>query len=151
MFRRLSLAFVFLALAGPAFSCTFDDRLADAVVSATNAYRAQNGRSALEVDAALARAARAHACELAETGRFSHDGANGSGVGDRVRGAGYRWRFVAENIAWGHRSSAAVMEGWIGSRGHRRNLRARDATEIGVAAVATARGPMWVMVLAAPL
>ncbi|MEM1237194.1 MAG: CAP domain-containing protein [Pseudomonadota bacterium] len=150
MFRRLRVAFLFLGLAGPALACNFDDAVATEVVAATNAYRADQGRRALTIDAALTRAARAHACELVETSRFSHDGANGSGVGDRVSASGYGWRFVAENIALGQRGAQAVVSGWIGSRGHRRNLLSRDATQIGVASVPTSRGPMWVMVLAAP-
>ncbi len=112
-----------------------------------NASRAEAGRSALSVNRQLTQAAAAHARDLADTGAFSHTGSNGSSVGDRVRGQGYGFCFVAENIAKGQGSLEQVLSGWMASPGHRRNILASQAREFGLV-----RGPgnLWVMVLAKP-
>lgn len=109
--------------------------------------RAQEGRGALKPSAQLTRAATAHAEDLARSGRFSHEGSNGSSVGQRVRKQGYKFCFVAENIAKGQGSLQEVLEGWMASPGHRRNILAEQAVEFGLV-----QGPdsLWVMVLGRP-
>lgn len=112
-----------------------------------NASRAEAGRSPLRVNRQLTQAAAAHARDLADTGTFSHTGSNGSSVGDRVRGQGYGFCFVAENIAKGQGTLEQVLTGWMASEGHRRNMLASQAREFGLV-----RGPgnLWVMVLGKP-
>ena len=114
---------------------------------ALNAVRAQEGRAALVYSPRLEKAAQAHANELARTGKFSHQGVDGSSVGDRVRRAGYRWCFVGENIAWGQRDVARAIAEWKGSPGHFRTMTHRKAREF---ALARAPGNIWVMVVARP-
>ncbi|TNF23310.1 MAG: CAP domain-containing protein [Rhodobacteraceae bacterium] len=117
----------------------------EAALDPVNRFRRRQGRQALRWSPVLAAVAQAHAEDMARNGFFSHSGSDGSDVGARVSRAGYRWCAVAENIARGQRSLAAVLEGWKGSSGHRRNMLSRRMSEIGVA-----RGPgnTWVMVLA---
>ncbi|MRU16796.1 CAP domain-containing protein [Roseovarius sp. A21] len=112
-----------------------------------NATRADAGRGAVAVNGALTQAAAAHARDLAQSGAFSHTGSNGSSVGDRVRRQGYGFCFVAENIAKGQGSLEQVLNGWLASPGHRRNILASQAREFGLV-----RGPgsLWVMVLGKP-
>ncbi|MCV3272987.1 CAP domain-containing protein [Roseobacter sinensis] len=114
---------------------------------ALNEYRAREGRAPLAYSAALEAAARVHADDMAARGFFDHRGSDGSTVGARVTGQGYGWCFVAENIAQGQRTLGEVMRSWAGSRGHRRNMLAREAREF---ALVEGTGRIWVMVLAAP-
>lgn len=114
---------------------------------ALNDYRTSNGRAALAYSATLEAAAQAHAADMAARGFFDHGGSDGSTVGTRVSRQGYRWCFVAENIAQGQRSLGDVMQAWADSRGHRRNMLSREAREF---ALVEAPGRIWVMVLAAP-
>ena len=112
-----------------------------------NATRTEAGRGAVTVNDALTQAAAAHARDLAQSGTSSHTGSNGRSVGDRVRRQGYGFCFVAENIAKGQGSLEQVLNGWLASPGHRRNLLASQAREFGLV-----RGPgnLWVMVLGKP-
>lgn len=112
-----------------------------------NDFRADKRRAPVVYSQTLERVAQGHANEMAARGYFSHSGANGSSVGDRVKGAGYKWCFVAENIAKGQTSLGQVMTGWKQSKGHYQNMIHKKVVEIGVA-----RGPdnLWVMVLARP-
>jgi uncharacterized protein YkwD len=118
-----------------------------AATSIINDYRNAKNGAALTYSTTLEQAAQRHADDMASKGYFSHDGANGSSVGDRVTAASYQWCFVAENIAKGQTSLEKVMAGWKGSPGHYKNMMHKKAQEFGLA-----RGAdnVWVMVLAAP-
>ena len=139
--RRLALA---VALLIAAISPLRADPQADQML---NAMRAQQGVAPLSYAPRLEAAARAHALDMARHGYFSHTGRDGSGVGDRVRAQGYRWCYVAENLAKGQGDLTQVMRGWAQSAPHYRNMMSRNATGFGLF-----QGPdrIWAMVLAAP-
>ncbi|GIF05227.1 CAP domain-containing protein [Actinoplanes siamensis] len=109
------------------------------LVRLTNEQRAQHGCPALSVDARLTEAARGHSAWMARTGSFSHTGDGGSTFVARVKAAGYRSP-SAENIAWGYRSAAEVMNAWMHSAGHRSNILNCQSTTVGVGAVHAANG-----------
>jgi len=120
--------------------------LADkAATQALNQIRADNGVRKVSYSATLEKAAQAHLEDMIRNNFRAHTGSNGSTVGKRVKRAGYRFCFVAENIAWGQRDLQSVMRGWVESPGHYRNLIHRKAREF-----ALVRGGknIWVMVLA---
>jgi uncharacterized protein YkwD len=127
-------------LAGPAVAD-------DTATGMINDIRAQAGQPALGYSTVLEAAARAHAQDMARKGFFDHRGSDGSDIGARVRRQGYGWCFVAENIAKGQWSLTEVMNDWIASPGHRRNLLDTRAREF---ALVEAGERIWVMVLAAP-
>lgn len=81
---------------------------------------------------ALAKSAYKHSEDMAKNNYFSHTGKNGSTVGDRIRAEGYDWRICAENIAKGYPTEEAVVEGWIKSEGHCRNIMNPSIKEMGV-------------------
>ena len=138
----IRLLAVLLALAGPAAA----GPVAGAG-EAIGAYRARAGLGPLGWSSALQAAAEGHAADLARRSVLSHQGADGSSAGDRAHRAGYGWCLIAENVAWGQRSLAEVMEGWYGSQGHRANLLAGGAAEDGLA---RAEGAFWVLVIGRP-
>jgi len=112
-----------------------------------NELRAQHGLAPLGWSDKLEKAARRHARDMHRRVFFSHQGSNGSRIGDRVRKLGYRWCAVAENIAKGQPSLPSVMRSWRGSPGHRKNLLHGQVSEF---ALVRAEGNIWVMVLARP-
>lgn len=76
-------------------------------------------------------AARAHAEDMGENDYFSHQGTNGSAPGERAEKAGYAWTAIAENIAAGAPTPAAVVHNWLTSDGHCANIMGPDYTELG--------------------
>lgn len=118
---------------------------AQGLLSALNTARAGQGLPPLAASAAADRAALAHATDLAATGRFAHEGSDGSSVGDRMRAAGIDWCHVAENIARGQTSPGTVVADWMDSPGHRRNILS-EATLAGTAIA----GGIWVATFARP-
>jgi len=112
------------------------------IVQMTNDFRTKNKLGDVRPNKELSDAARAFAAYLAKSGAFSHT-ADGREAGDRVTSAGYQWCQVGENLAMaldsrGFESRALAkkaVEGWINSPGHRKNMLAQHATEIGVGVV----------------
>ncbi|SER21884.1 CAP domain-containing protein [Neolewinella agarilytica] len=78
--------------------------------------------AALRLNNQLTAAAQAHADDMAGMGKMQHTGSDGSSVATRVTRAGFDWTAVAENIAWNQRSVEAVVNAWINSEGHCKNL-----------------------------
>lgn len=116
------------------------------VIALTNQQRKTKGLPPLGEDAALAKAAQAHACDNADTGRMTHDGSDGSTLPVRVERAGYDYREVAENVAAGFIDAPSVMSGWMGSKGHRRNILNRNLRDIGIGVAIGADGQIyWAM------
>lgn len=112
------------------------------VVDLVNKERAKAGCKALTIDDKLMLAAQRHSQDQADHKTMSHDGSDGSDVGDRLDRVGYAWRAYGENVAWNQQTPAAVMDAWMNSSGHRANILNCSFTEIGVG-VARSNGPYW--------
>lgn len=119
------------------------------VVAIVNAERAKSGLGPLAIDPLASLAAQNHACDMAAKGYFSHKATDGSTPKRRLSRAGCRTKLSAENIAWGQRSAASVMETWMNSKGHRTNILRNRVTVIGIGIAPDASGrPYWVQVFA---
>ncbi|MFD2365596.1 CAP domain-containing protein [Pseudoduganella sp. GCM10020061] len=112
------------------------------VLAATNAARAvprmcgnvrYGAAPPLVWNGALARAARAHSEDMADTRTFSHRGSDNSDVGTRALRMGYGWRAIGENISFGQRAASEAVAGWIDSPGHCANLMNPAMVEMGAA------------------
>lgn len=102
------------------------------VITLVNDQRAAAGVHALRFDPSLARAAQAHAEDMLARNYFDHVSPDGRRFSDRAAAAGYQGFATGENIAQGQRSAAEVMNGWMNSPGHRRNILSSDSNEIGI-------------------
>ncbi|MGY3334709.1 uncharacterized protein YkwD [Streptomyces filamentosus] len=115
-----------------------------------NRERARAGCAPLRTDPRLAAAARAYARDMTARGYYGHASPEGEYADARITAAGYDWSAWAENLAQGQTGPAAVVDGWMGDAGHRRNLLDCSYRDTGVAAVPGPRGTVWVEKLAAP-
>ncbi|MFC4856455.1 CAP domain-containing protein [Actinophytocola glycyrrhizae] len=103
----------------------------DQVVSLVNTFRGEAGCGPVSVDAQLTAAAQGHAEDMSERDYFSHTSLDGRTFDQRIRNAGYPSP-GAENIARGARTAERVMQMWMESDGHRRNILNCDLATIGV-------------------
>ncbi len=153
-FRVIAAVLALTLSAGAAIACSVPNggvaELSE-ITDLTNTRRSSRGLPPLRVSRELTQAAQDHACHMARTGTLTHTGRGGSSVGERVSAERYQWRFAAENVAEGYPDGADVMSGWISSPGHRQNIDAPEAREIGMGLAVRNGRPFWVMVLAAPL
>ena len=69
---------------------------------------------------------------MATGGFVGHTGADGSNAGSRIDRAGYSWSYYSENVAAGQTTPEQVVAGWMGSAGHRANILAPAAVNLGV-------------------
>lgn len=119
---------------------------AQAVLAEVNAARAQNGLSALTLDANMNRAAAVRATELAQS--FSHTRPNGSRGLTALNEAGVSYRTAGENIASGQQSAQAVVSAWMNSSGHRANILSSLFGRMGVGQATIGRRTYWVQLFA---
>ncbi len=120
-------------------------RLADELVELVNAHRRRLKRPALRVSPALTRSASWKAAHMARYRYLRHDDPAppaARGVGERLLACGYPANRAAwgENIAYGYRTPAAVMDAWLDSRRHRAAIEHPRFTIIGVGAAPSRRG-----------
>ena len=98
-------------------------------------------------------AAESHSSDMARNNYFSHTSLDGRSASSRVTAAGYVWRATGENIAAGQRDVTTVMNGWLASEGHCRNIMNPSYQDVAVACVqqtGSTYGRYWTMVLARP-
>ena len=85
----------------------------------------------------LERTAQAHANDMAQNNYFQHNSKDGRTSHDRMQQAGYtmqkRLFMTAENIAAGDESASQVIESWLSSPEHCKNLMTPELTEVGMA------------------
>ncbi|MFD9304080.1 CAP domain-containing protein [Streptomyces sp. NPDC060048] len=102
------------------------------VLALVNKERAAVGCPVLTVNGKLTKAAQDHSEDMAAHSNMSHTGSDGSDPGQRITRAGYQWSTYAENVAYGYDTAAKVMDGWMNSPGHKRNILDCNVKEIGI-------------------
>lgn len=103
------------------------------VIELTNYERSQKSLPPLKRNKNLSDSALLYSLEMAEHHFISHTGFFGSKLAERVLASGYHgWRYIGENLAMGYLTPESVVQGWMESEGHRKNMLSVDYTEIGV-------------------
>jgi len=125
------------------------------VISAINAYRAQNNLPAYTVNSLLKQAAERHAADMACNQLFGHTGSDGSTPTSRVADTGYRASRVSENAygSWPPLTPQVVVYWWRTDQAnpqHNQNLLSTTYKEIGVAYAFFNNFGYYVVVFAAP-
>ena len=100
------------------------------VVRLVNAERAKYGLSALSMDSGATNAARVRAKEIVQS--FSHTRPDGRSCFTAASDLGVTYRSAGENIAYGYSTPAQVVNGWMNSEGHRKNILSASYSKIGV-------------------
>jgi len=105
----------------------------------TNQQRLWQKLAPLELSTALANAARMHSLDMLSRGFFDHRSPEGASPRDRVVKHGLTFAIVAENI-YSTRDGTTdpadlarlIVDGWMKSEGHRRNILEPRLTHLGV-------------------
>jgi uncharacterized protein YkwD len=106
-----------------------------------NAERRRRGLGALRVDRRLRLAALRQSRDMVRRRFLEHVNPDGVGHDERIARAGYRLderTLSGENLATGEGESstpAVIVDGWMQSPGHRRNILRMQFTEIGIGIV----------------
>ncbi len=102
------------------------------VIELTNAERRKNGLSDLKADASLSNVARDKSKDMQTNNYFSHTSPTHGSPFDMMRDYGISYNTAGENIAMGQRSPEEVVQAWMESEGHRKNILTGEFTHIGV-------------------
>lgn len=103
---------------------------ASQVLELVNQERTNQGLSALTTDSSLTAAANKRAVEIVSS--FSHTRPDGSSCFTVFDEFGISPQTGGENIAYGQKTPAEVVEGWMNSQGHRENILNPKFTKLGV-------------------
>lgn len=126
----------------PGWATSRQDQAAE-VVRLVNEHRASAGLPPLGASVSLTKAALWKARHMARYDYFDHDDPAPPVArtwSDRMTACGATGAARAENIAYGQRTAAEVMEGWLDSPGHRANIESTQYGFIGVGAATSAAG-----------
>jgi uncharacterized protein YkwD len=108
----------------------------EAIVGLTNSVRAANGLAALSENQLLTTIAEERAEDMLEKQYFDHISPTGEQASDLAQRLGYRYKIVAENIASGiFMTNQKIIDGWMQSPGHRKNILSPEIREIGVSLI----------------
>lgn len=132
-----------LGVAAPAKAAADVTVAADAI----NAFRQQNGRPPLRLNAQLSQAAQGWSSSMAQSGSMVH-----GDFGARIAAAGYRACGGVENIGQGSGlTGSQIAQLWINSPPHRDNLLNAQVTEMGLGSSQAANNTAyWTFDAAAP-
>jgi uncharacterized protein YkwD len=121
------------------------------VVALHNQERAKEKLNTLEISPKLTKAAQRHADDMARRKEMGHKGSDGSAPADRITDAGYRWRRVGENVAFGRWTPEQLLKGWMESPVHKKNILG-SYSQIGVACATAEDGRIyWCVTFGLPI
>ncbi len=102
------------------------------VIQLTNAEREKNGLNALQSDKPLSGVAQAKSNDMQQKNYFSHTSPTYGSPFDMMRDFGVNYSSAGENIAMGQQTPEQVVQAWMESEGHRKNILNGTFTHIGV-------------------
>ncbi|MDB5043121.1 MAG: hypothetical protein JWN27_3847 [Candidatus Eremiobacteraeota bacterium] len=115
---------------------------ARALFADVNATRVSHGLRPLVADEGLDALALAVARHMAELRYFGHTDPSGVTFGDRLRAAGYQYRYAAENLAFNRdelHANAALLQSPV----HYENIVDRHPHKLGIAVLAAGEGEIF--------
>ena len=143
-YSKTYLILICFALLIAATSCSKDDTtneddiekeerltVADEILQIVNDHRLSIGENTLETNTLATNLANEHTEYMIAQNDISHDDFNQRS--DRLIDEENATR-TGENVAYGQRSASAVMEAWLNSSGHRKNIEG-DFTHIGIGVI----------------
>ena len=107
-----------------------------AIINYTNQIRNEAGLSELEVDNRLMQSALYKAQDMADKGYFAHTNPDGHRMSYWINGLDYHYTLAGENLAKGFTSVDSMLQAWVDSPTHYRNLVETEFTDIGVGVAA---------------
>ena len=108
----------------------------ESIIDLTNKARELNGLSALGENPLLNAIAETRAKDMFEKQYFAHVSPTGDQASDIAQRIGYQYKIIAENLASGRfLTNQKVIDGWMQSPGHRKNLLSTEVKELGVSII----------------
>ena len=102
------------------------------VVRLVNIERQKAGLAPLKIDSKLCQIAKLKSEDMKKKGYFSHTSPTYGTPFDMLKQFNVTYKTAGENIAKGQKDAKAVVDAWMNSPGHRKNILSKSFTHIGV-------------------
>lgn len=113
------------------------DILPTHIISLTNNIRSQAGHYSLVSDPMIQAVAQQKADLMAANNEFQHTLSDGTTSWSLLRTAGYQFQTAGENLAVHFSTADEVVNAWMQSPAHQRNILASEFTTIGIGVATT--------------
>lgn len=113
------------------------------VFELVNKERASRGLALLKLNTELSRVARIKSQDMIDKKYFSHTSPTYGSPFDMMQSFGLKFSAAGENIAYGQKTAAEVMNSWMNSAGHKANILSEAYTNIGIGVAKTASGTLY--------
>ncbi len=127
--------------ATPSSSDNYDSSFASQVLKLVNIERVKGGLSELTLSQSLVAPANKRAQEIVQS--FSHTRPNGTAWSTVLDEYNVSVSAAGENLAYGYNTPEAVVEGWMGSQGHRANIMNANFHKIGIGVYKDSKGTVY--------
>jgi len=127
------LSWLFIAFSIPEVSSHEINTIkANKLIELTNQQRIKYDLPQLMVNPELTRAAYNKAQDLLNEQYFSHNSPEGKKFSQWIKDVEYNYNIVGENLAMGFVSEQAIIDAWMASPEHRKNILQEKYQEIGL-------------------
>jgi uncharacterized YkwD family protein len=113
------------------------------VLNIVNKERTSRGLSALKLSSEVSKVASTKSQDMVNKGYFDHNSPTYGSPFDMMNQFGISYRSAAENIAMGQRNPQEVMNGWMNSDGHRKNILNSSFTGMGIGIAKDSNGRLY--------
>lgn len=124
--------------------------LEEQVVALCNKERAKQGIAPLKLNWQVSRVARIKSEDMRDNNYFNHTSPTYGSPFDMLKKFNISYRTAGENIAKGQKTAEAVVNSWMNSEGHRKNILNSNFTEIGVGYCSGKSSTFWTQMFTTP-
>ncbi|MCL6096438.1 MAG: CAP domain-containing protein [Patescibacteria group bacterium] len=141
--KSILLTIAILFFAGFSFSAvrttfpsvlgTFSDISSEQLLLLTNQKRQENGLAPLSLNQQLSAAALNKANDMFAQNYWAHNSPDGKTPWVFIKGAGYNYIYAGENLARGFNNAQDLINAWMASESHRKNMLSGNYQNVGFA------------------
>ncbi|MGL5756874.1 MAG: CAP domain-containing protein [Paraclostridium sp.] len=113
------------------------------VLSLVNVERTNRGLQPLKFSSELSKVATLKSQDMIDKNYFDHTSPTYGSPFDMMKQFGISYNAAGENIAMGQETPKEVMNSWMNSSGHRKNILNPDFTELGVGIASNGSSLYW--------
>ena len=122
----------------------------DIILKKVNIVRVKKGLKPLKIDSKLNKIALVKAEDMAKEERLSHESKKFGMTFNLIKKKGIKYSAAAENIARWHDTPEYVVQRWLESKGHRKNILNPSYDKTGIALAKDKNGKnYWVQIFIA--
>jgi hypothetical protein len=112
---------------------TFSDISTQQLLVITNEKRQENGVAPLSLNDSLSQAAANKAADMFSKNYWAHNAPDGTTPWVFIKGAGYNYIYAGENLARGFNNASEVVNAWMASPEHKKNMLSPNYQNVGFA------------------